>query len=65
MDGGARLPHLSAWASKISDSRECVPGIDLGKNLGLDGIVVGSQLAIFYAEPIAPECEMSDCRLFS
>jgi len=35
------------------------PSVDLRENLSLGGIVISSELAIFHAETIAPEGEMS------
>ena len=40
-----------------------VPGVDLGQNLGLGRIVVAPQLPVLYAESIAPERDIADCRL--
>jgi hypothetical protein len=44
-----------------SGGKEGVPGIDFGKDLGLGGIVVASQLAVLHAESVAPKGEMSNC----
>jgi hypothetical protein len=42
-----------------------LPGIDLGQDLGLGGIVVTSQLAVLHAEAITPKGEMSNRGLLS
>jgi hypothetical protein len=46
--------------SKIrNNKKKSVPGVDLGKNLSLIGIVVTSEVAILHAETIAPEGKTS------
>jgi hypothetical protein len=65
MDGGARLQHCFVSSERREVRRASVPGIDLGKDLGLGGIVVASQLAVLHAESVAPKGEMSNCGFLS
>jgi hypothetical protein len=65
IDGGARLRHLFVSVGRRKRFQFSLPGINLGQDLGLRGIVVASQIAVLHAKSVAPKGEMSNCGLLS